>query len=201
MIRRGLLFIAIVLFTGEVAGQNTGGNQTLTSFNAERTNDFVSIDWTIRVGFSCSSVYVLHSTDSISFTRIYEYPGICGASTEDKTYSFLHTTPSSGHNYYRVDLGSYGVSGIVPVSMVFYGSDGITIATEVNGQHRAYYYNPGNVSFDMELVDVRGNVIFRQAGIMGDNVEIPRLQTNEIYIVRMQGEDGSVYTARCASSW
>lgn len=199
MTRLAFLLIALLFFSESVEGQNTGGNPTLSSFNATRSNDVVNIDWTIRVGFSCSSVYVLHSTDSVSFVPIYEYPGICGASTEDITYSFVHTTPSSGNNYYKMDLGSFGVSGIIPVTMILYGNDGITVTTDESGNQHAYYYNPSNVSFTMELLDVSGNVVFRQAGIDGDHVEIPRLELNGVLIVRMSGDDGTLYTTRCAT--
>src|SRR5574337_420258 len=124
---RNLSLILILLsLAGYVNGQNTGGNPTLVSFTAQRVGDEVKIDWTIRIGFSCTSVYVMHSIDSISFTPIYQYPGICGASTQDQGYSFTHSVPSPGKNYYKMELGNYGTSAVIPVYMVLYGSDGLT---------------------------------------------------------------------------
>lgn len=201
MMRLALLFFAFLFTIGKISGQNTGGNPTLVSFNAVRAVDEVKIDWTIRIGFSCTSVYVMHSTDSVNFSPIYQYPGICGASTEDLTYTFTHTTPSPGNNYYKMELGTYGVSGVIPVYMIMYGDNGITVTTDESGNHEAYYYNPGNVSFTMELFDVTGKVAYVQNNIYGDHVEIPRINVMGIIILRMTGDDGTVYTARFTNSW
>lgn len=56
-----------------------------------------------------------HSTDGRAFTEVGVVPGH-GTTTDAQHYSFIHTTPAAGHNYYRlrqVDVdGSFEYSSI-----------------------------------------------------------------------------------------
>lgn len=172
----------------------------MASFNAQRSGDHVIVTWTIRSGFSCASVNVLHSTDSINFTSIYEYPGICGASTLDESYSFTHTAPSTGKNFYKLDLGSYGTSAVVVVNMISYGTNGLVITGDPGSQHEVFFSNSANAIFYMELFDVNGKIIYSQQEIEGDQITLPLITTsNGIIIVRLTGNDGTIYEGKYAN--
>jgi len=191
-------FTLIYLFLlVEAPSQTTGGNPALVNFTAERVNDAVNIQWTIRNGFSCTSVYVMHSTDSVNFHPIHEFPGICGAAGQDESYSFLHTNHSPGSNYYKMELGSNGVSGIIPIYLILYGSDGLTIVTNSDGSHSAHYYNPNNTLFTIELFSETGKSIFRQTEISGDQVTIPNAGNGlKVVLITLTGADGTLYTGK-----
>jgi hypothetical protein len=189
-----LLLLVVVLAGKHLCAQNTGGNPSLAAFDALRNGDEVVVKWIVKSGFSCAAVNVLHSTDSITFTSIYEYPGICGASSVDESYSFTHTAPSSGKNYYKMDLGSYGTSAVVMVEMVFYGTAGFVITGSPGTAHKVYFSNAGNAIFTLELFNTEGKLLYTKQDIEGDNSEIPAMEgTDVVIILRLSGNDGRIY--------
>lgn len=192
-----LAFISLAILAGfAVSGQNTGGNPTLVNFTAQRTGDEVIINWTIRAGFSCTSAYVMHSTDSLNFSPVYEYPGICGASSNDEIYSFTHASPSGGKNYYRMDLGNYGNSAVIPVYMILFGNDGFTFGTNENGRKSIYFFNPGNAMFTLDIYSLDGKACYHAEKINGEHIPVPSVPMQGILIFRLTGEDGTVYTGK-----
>ncbi len=192
-----LLFISMAIFSGLiVSSQNTGGNPTLVNFTAQRAGDAVILNWTIRAGNNCATVYVMHSTDSINFEPIYEYPGICGANSTDEQYAFTDESPSNGKNYYRMDLGNFGNSAVIPLYMILFGSDGFTIATNENGLSSIYFNNPGNTLFTMDVYSAESKLCYHKEQINGDNISIPLLPGEGIMIFRLTGKDGTVYTGK-----
>jgi hypothetical protein len=194
---RSILVLLFLNYCLVVNGQNTGGNPTLVNFTAQRAGNNVRVDWTIRLGFSCTSVYVMYSTDSINYVPIFQYPGICGATTQDESYTFTHTTPSSGNNYYKMNLGNFGVSGIIPVFMVMYGNDGLSITTSAENKHEVYFNNPANTSFTVELFSLDGKLKYRREGIEDDHFAIPAIPGNsEAILIRLIGVDGKVYLGK-----
>lgn len=189
-----VLFLIVFSWTVHLSAQNTGGNPALAGFNAQRSGDHVIVTWTIRSGFSCASVNVLHSTDSVNFSSIYEYPGICGASSQDESYSFTHTTPSTGKNYYKLDLGTYGTSSVVVVNMISYSNSGLIITGGTGDKHEVYFSNPANTIFSLELFDSNGKLIYTKGDIEGDRTDLPVIPgANSIIILRLSGNDGTIY--------
>ena len=119
--------LLVILFSGSIFAQ-AQNPPMLLSFEINRFQNEIIISWEIESGNLCSGVQVEHSSDSISFTTIYDYPGVCGSSTANESYTFSHTNPiSNAKNYYRINLGTNGISEILSITFVKLEENGYTL--------------------------------------------------------------------------
>ncbi|HTB52327.1 MAG TPA: T9SS type A sorting domain-containing protein [Ferruginibacter sp.] len=92
----------------------------LTSFTGILlNNNEVSLQWQTADETSIKDYELEYCTDGISYSTILTTETPQGAPTNN--YSYLHTTPSVGTNYYRIkivnDDGSFSYSNIVPIDI------------------------------------------------------------------------------------
>jgi hypothetical protein len=79
--------------------------QRIINFNLVTAGTNVGVRFTIAKGLQCGGYKIYHSTDSLSYNVVYDYPGICGGSGADETISFTHNNPAVNQlNYYKVEL-------------------------------------------------------------------------------------------------
>lgn len=79
--------------------------QRITNFNLYGVGKSVGLNFTITKGSTCNGYKVLHSQDSLNYTVIEDYAGICGNSSEDVTNSYTHTNPvQNRYSYYKVQI-------------------------------------------------------------------------------------------------
>jgi hypothetical protein len=85
---------------------------SLLSF-AQRISDYkvflagkgVAVKFTITKGTSCSGYIIKHSKDSVNFTDVFNYPGVCGDTARDESIGYLHNDPQfNANNYYKIEL-------------------------------------------------------------------------------------------------
>jgi hypothetical protein len=98
---------------------------------AQRINDFnlffagngITVKFTISKGTLCNGYNILHSLDSINFNTIYNFPGVCGNTSNDESISYFHASPEvNKNNYYKIELIPIEVSVIKKI-FVFAASD------------------------------------------------------------------------------
>jgi hypothetical protein len=191
-----LFFIALLISSGANAYGQATAYPTIEDFTAYRAGDAVVLNWTVSPGVTCATVYVMHSTDSINFSPIYEYPGICGPNAVSESHSFTHEFPSATKNYYRMDIGSQEGSTIIPIYMIFFGNDGFTITTNENGGGNIHFYNPANVLYTLNIYSFDGRLCYREEKINSDSIALPAISTDGLLIFHLVGEDGTVYTGK-----
>lgn len=96
-----------------------------------------------------------------------------------------------------MDLGNYGVSGVLRINLVDYGDAGFTITGSTAGFLKINFRNPGNATFILELENLSGQLIYRRTGIQGSETEFPIIpETDGIIIVRLIGNDGTRFTGK-----
>jgi hypothetical protein len=78
----------------------------LTHFTAEPHNNGILLQWTTAGEINNSHFEIEHSTDSYLFTPIATIEG-AGNSDEIQNYEYLHLSPASGENYYRLIQADY----------------------------------------------------------------------------------------------
>ncbi len=161
-------FTTILVF---VSFSSFSQSSALNSFIAFPGNGDVNLQWSINPGFSCSSVTVEWSTDSFSFSSIYTYPGVCGASSSILTYQWDHTTPSSStNNYYRLNLGVYGYSQIISTST---GNPKkyLLYPNPFNDQPcKIIFNNPSNNPVSMYIFDHNGQLVKKTLPFQGNSI-------------------------------
>jgi hypothetical protein len=92
--------IALLLF---FAGNSF--SQRILNLNAFASGPDVVIRFTIGKGSTCNGYNILHSTDSVFYNTIYNYPGICGNTSNDESISYTHKNPTANlTHFYKVEL-------------------------------------------------------------------------------------------------
>ncbi len=82
-----------------------GFAQRISNYKVFLAGKGVAVKFTITKGTSCSGYIIKHSKDSVNFTDVFNYPGVCGDTARDESISFLHTEPVfNAHNYYKIEL-------------------------------------------------------------------------------------------------
>lgn len=169
-------------------------NPTLTNFSIQDFSNSVSISWTVKAGFSCTDVDVEHSTDSINFISIYNYPGVCGATSQDQDYNFVQENPTKNiKNYYRMNLGNYGYSEVKSVFLFDYSSAGYSITPNpITSEGKLRFINTENATFFFEVYDTKGNMIYFLNDISGNEIELGSANLNTgIYFFRLYNAKNS----------
>lgn len=157
----------------------------LSNFTLSEEQGNILVSWTTSSGFTCADITVEHSTDSIHFKPVYIYPGICGSENTEENYTFLfREVVYNKVNYFRIDLGQYGVSRI----------KGLRIIKLTAGQPKVYP-NPANLSsrivFNNPNRDVAKVTLYNQNGSrFGDVVET---RLNQLEMRRFQGIQPGTY--------
>ncbi|CAN5555662.1 hypothetical protein BH11BAC3_BH11BAC3_40000 [soil metagenome] len=133
----------------------------LQNFLATPSNDQVQLNWTINAETALGKYEIEHSADGIQFTTIGST-----AATGIHDYNWLHTTPLTGDNYYRLKIiaidGSFAYSNIRLVN--FTASIPVTVypipATDV--VHLNVAGNILNKPASLYLYSFDGRVLFRK---------------------------------------
>ncbi len=137
---------------------------TIFSFlGAQQADDGVLISFTIKGGVTCQGVQIKHSTDGNTFSEIQEFAGVCGSPSFDESYYFTHGSPKENSiNYYRIDLGSLGLtSSVIKVEYIGYNSEGYHIfPNPVSESSNIYFTNPGHTLHQYVVVSSRGDIVF-----------------------------------------
>ncbi len=101
---------------------SVGFAQRVFNFSVTQSVSAVAYSFTYRSGSSCSGYQLMYSLDSLNFTAVDNYPGICGASGADEFFSGVHKTPKvDAWNYYRIQMANFENSEI---RKVYVSSDG-----------------------------------------------------------------------------
>ena len=94
-------------------------DQYLTAYTVEEEKGAILISWTTSAGFTCEDIQVQFGIDSNKLETVYTYPGICGSENKAENYTYLFRDVKYNQpNYFKIDLGSYGVSDLLEITIV-----------------------------------------------------------------------------------
>jgi hypothetical protein len=100
-----------------------GFAQRIQNFNVFAVDKAVGIKFTISTGSPCNGYTIWHSLDSMNYSPLYSYGGICGSSSAPQDFSYTHNSPSpNAVNYYKVELTNIETS---PVRRVYVGENSV----------------------------------------------------------------------------
>lgn len=102
-----LLLIVWVFFVVHVNAQR------ITNFSLYGVGKSVGLNFTVVKGSTCNGYTVYHSLDSVYFSVVEDYAGICGNTFEDVNNTYTHQNPTpNAFNYYKVQIALGEVSEI-----------------------------------------------------------------------------------------
>lgn len=105
--------------------------ESFTALQTHRSN--VLLNWVVSAGNTCADLELQLSTDSINYTTIYVYPGICGNTSSSQSYQFNHVSAEcSEKRFYRIASSSSGVFARIDLNFICYGDDGINVMYNVS---------------------------------------------------------------------
>lgn len=88
----------------------------------------VLLSWQIVAGSTCNGIKILRSTDSLNYEQIGEIGGVCGDVSFAQNYDFTDDNPVINlTNYYRLELGNFGLSQRVSIILVDLGLQGYQV--------------------------------------------------------------------------
>lgn len=152
-----LLLSCVLLFTGNAVLKGQQSHPILSYFSAVTVNNTIQLNWAITGGNTCNGILIQRSTDGSFFETVGDIAGICGSPDVDVSYFFVDENPAPNtKNYYRLELGSQGLTA--PVSIDFYplNDDGYSMIFDRNGGLAYIYFNNPEqnlVSFGLFSID------------------------------------------------
>lgn len=93
-------------------------SQTIDHFELYEVNNQAFLSVTISQGSTCDGIKILRAKDSINYIQVGEIPGVCGSSSESKTYHF--TDEKTEYNttlYYKIQLGNFLLPNVVKIKI------------------------------------------------------------------------------------
>lgn len=139
----------------------SGFGQIHENFKAQRTEENVYLSWTITEGNTCNGIQVQRSVDSINFETIHDIQGVCGSTSKKVLYDFTDTMPEIGSkNYYRLILGTTGVSEIISIQLDDIDSDELKIFPNPSVNNISIQY--GTIYARLVIFDIKGNKLYEK---------------------------------------
>lgn len=158
-----VLFILCFLTSASLLfGQKTF---SYSNFYAVKGNGFVTLNWTMNSGNVCSGVKILRSDDSITFTTVGFFQGVCGSGTEDVSYEYSDTTVTTNRTYfYRLELNGLGYTNIVSVDYFSIAANEYTIQPHpIVKESILRFRNSFQTTHTLQLFSTDGKLIFESS--------------------------------------
>lgn len=171
----------------------------LANFAATTKAEQVEISWTTIMELNNSHFEVQHSTDNRTFTALDKVQG-AGNSDAKLDYSYTHSTPANGINYYRLQQFDFdGQNEYSQVVSVRFGKEaGISVyPNPVQGVVNIALSEEFNTNATAEIISQNGNTVSTQiftTKSFSQSINVNDLPTG-VYVLRVvNGND--VYTER-----
>jgi hypothetical protein len=107
-----IIYLSIMLF--ETLGACS--QSRIQELNVTQLNQRVVASFLITAGNSCSGYQILRSIDSLNFSVISEYSGICGENSKAQSVTFSDESPEKNKiNYYKILIEPTDFSDIASI--------------------------------------------------------------------------------------
>ncbi|TNF46236.1 MAG: T9SS type A sorting domain-containing protein [Bacteroidetes bacterium] len=141
----------------------TQNEEVIESFSAEVYNESVLINFRINSGYTCNGIDVLHSTDSVNFSPVYTFEGICGSTTESIAYEYTHVNPvKNSKNYYRLYLGGPGFSWVINVLVIDLTNSSLIKPNPLISTSELIFENNAVTEHQLVISNMYGQIVFSE---------------------------------------
>jgi len=192
-----IIFLTCLLATGVLTAQST----RISGFNIDLIDgNKVIVRWTMNAGSTCRTLEVERSFDRKSFNSVYEYPGICGDSAKEATYTWLDDQlNASGKYYYRVRLaeGEYTLLDSIEFKKINLEQLIFASPNPSSGVFQITVQKKQTETYDWELYSPTGNLLQQQQNLAEPLFLLDLAVFNSgVYILKVRlesGEEGDAY--------
>lgn len=158
---------------------------TWVSFTADNQNGSVLLKWQTAQEANSSHFIIEHSADGQTFASVGSLPA-AGNSNSPRNYSFVHSAPQEGNNFYRLQQvdadGRFNYSSITTIAI---GGDNNFTITEnpvSNGKLAVQFKKPSTAS----ICNMTGQVILTRYVPAGKQTINVQNLTPGIYLIRTE---------------
>jgi hypothetical protein len=173
---------------------------TITKFNGRKLNSSDMLEWTTASEQNNAYFNLQHSTNGVDFKTIAKVNSKAqnGNSQTELNYSYEHTTPSLGHNYYRleqVDIDNQSTINAKIVDLIW-GANGSTVSLYPNPTQDVLnidLYTTKVQNTTVKVLDMSGRVVKQiqarsEAGMSTLSVSLGELSSG-VYTVQVYDND------------
>jgi hypothetical protein len=173
---------------------------TITKFSGRKLNSSDMLEWTTASEQNNAHFNLQHSTNGVDFKTIAKVNSKAqnGNSQTELNYSFEHTTPSLGHNYYRleqVDIDNQSTINAKIVDLIW-GANGSTVSLYPNPTQDVLnidLYTTKVQNTTVKVLDMSGRVVKQiqarsEAGMSTLSVSLGELSSG-VYTVQVYDND------------
>jgi hypothetical protein len=149
--------------------------ETILQFSAVQIENKIQLDFTIKSGYTCNGIGIYRSADSVNFTLIGDIQGVCGSSDRNESYSYIDYAPlKNSKNYYRLEPGSLGTSGITGVFFIDLSENDVLVyPNPVNSNSAIYTLNTTHEERMLYIYSREGKHIYRSEPSRGNTFSLP----------------------------
>ncbi len=173
----------------------TGLPVKLISFSAKlKTDKQVELDWLTSLELNCNYFEVQHSTNAFDFILLSKVKRL--GTQQTNNYSFIHTLPTIGFNYYRLKMvdkdGTFEFSPVKTINNVggFYAR--IYPSPVKDKLQLEVVYEQKN-SIDIQIITENGRIILSQNYITEKGKSLLGLNVSSLqkgnYFLRLTSDD------------
>lgn len=134
----------------------------LTDLKATRQRSDIQVDWTTETEKDNDFFAVEHATNGIDFSTIKTLEG-AGTSSERHSYTYTHTTPVNGDNYYRLRMtdteGKQAYSKVLVEKFTNTLSQTSVFPQPATEQAKIYIQSSVQESATMQVYDLTGKLV------------------------------------------
>jgi hypothetical protein len=190
---------------------NTPLPATITKFNGRKLNSSDMLEWTTASEQNNAYFNLQHSTNGVDFKTIAKVNSKAqnGNSQTELNYGFEHTTPSLGHNYYRleqVDIDNQSTINAKIVDIIW-GADGSTVSMYPNPTQDVLnidLYTSKVQNTTVKVLDMSGRVVKQiqarsEAGMNKLNISLADLAKG-IYTVQIYENNALAHMSKIVKS-
>jgi len=134
----------------------------LTGFKANRHRSDIQLDWTTETERDNDYFAIEHSTNGTDFSTIKTLEG-AGTSSERHSYTYTHTRPVSGDNYYRLRMmdteGKETYSNVIVEKFTSALNEISIFPQPAAEQAKIYMQSPAQELATMQVYDLSGKLV------------------------------------------
>lgn len=165
----------------------------LSSFSFNNTDEGIALSFVIAGGNTCNGIDIFHKIgDTGTFKMAGQIPGICGHSSNDTRYDYLHESPNAfDTNYYYLDFGGVGPSE--PVKIFYVPFKGAEMVVAQSGQTISVFIQGNSFSAaEIDIFDLQGKRVAYTTAREGQAVFYLPNRKGEFLLVHARNSENQV---------
>ena len=189
----------IIVFLFFVSSLGINGQTRLYNFNTLPLGDSIRLNFTIlQASVTCAGFQVLKGSDSLVLNPIYVYPGICGSTSFNQTYSYTDFSPNkSTPNFYQILIPPSDYSPVLRVDLATNFSNLLIYPEPVEDLLNISITGQKNYYYEINIYDRFGRKKGFASGDVVDKITIDVSAFNEgVYVFYIAKSGGGVYKGK-----